>query len=186
MFGSKRGSVSIEALIATTVLIICLLIITLFLCNYVDMMKIEISASNMAHYLGYETSILPSDVVLANVIYHQRIREKVASMDKELSLSNNIDIDPSKSYYDPLVGEGVLRLSVTRDYGFFEGKSSVIYHFRNIFKGNLDHVGGYVYITNYGEKYHKKSCWHLYASKIPISVEEAIRKGYEACKNCGG
>lgn len=41
-----------------------------------------------------------------------------------------------------------------------------------------------VYITNYGEKFHKGDCFHLRKSKFAIPIEEAKEKGYEACKNC--
>ena len=41
-----------------------------------------------------------------------------------------------------------------------------------------------VYITNTGEKYHKGSCRYLSNSKIEIDLDEAIDKGYEACKVC--
>ena len=45
--------------------------------------------------------------------------------------------------------------------------------------------GGYtVYITNTGAKYHRGSCRWLYASKIPVSVGDAIARGYEPCKVC--
>jgi methylphosphotriester-DNA--protein-cysteine methyltransferase len=41
-----------------------------------------------------------------------------------------------------------------------------------------------VYITRTGEKYHKESCSSLKKSKIPITLEEAIKQGYEPCKRC--
>ncbi len=47
-----------------------------------------------------------------------------------------------------------------------------------------DPVTNEVYITNSGTKYHRGSCGHLKDSKISISKDEAIRKGYEPCKTC--
>lgn len=41
-----------------------------------------------------------------------------------------------------------------------------------------------VYITRTGEKYHEGWCSSLRRSKIPISLEDAIARGYEACKIC--
>lgn len=41
-----------------------------------------------------------------------------------------------------------------------------------------------VYITKSGEKYHKEGCKYLKYSKKEIKLEEAISRGYEACKVC--
>ena len=41
-----------------------------------------------------------------------------------------------------------------------------------------------VFITTYGKKYHKETCFHLRKSKFGILIDSAKEKGYEACKNC--
>lgn len=41
-----------------------------------------------------------------------------------------------------------------------------------------------VYITRTGECYHRGSCHHLRRSKIPITLREAVQRGYRPCKNC--
>lgn len=41
-----------------------------------------------------------------------------------------------------------------------------------------------VYITEYGEKYHRSSCQYLSKSKIKTTVKKAIASGYEPCKRC--
>ena len=41
-----------------------------------------------------------------------------------------------------------------------------------------------VYITKSGEKYHTASCRYLKYSKKEIKLEDAISRGYEACKVC--
>lgn len=43
-----------------------------------------------------------------------------------------------------------------------------------------------VYVGKSGNKYHKKSCHTLKGGGIPISLEDAIVQGREACKICGG
>jgi len=43
-----------------------------------------------------------------------------------------------------------------------------------------------VYTTNTGKKYHKDGCISLNRSKIPISLEDALNRGLEPCKVCGG
>lgn len=47
-------------------------------------------------------------------------------------------------------------------------------------------VGRTVYITNTGAKYHTGSCRHVKKSKIEISLDDAIARGYTACSVCGG
>lgn len=41
-----------------------------------------------------------------------------------------------------------------------------------------------VYITNTGSKYHRSGCRYLSKSKIPISLSDAISRGYGACSVC--
>ena len=41
-----------------------------------------------------------------------------------------------------------------------------------------------VYVTKTGKKYHDKNCVHLSKSSIAISLEDAVAKGFIACKNC--
>lgn len=41
-----------------------------------------------------------------------------------------------------------------------------------------------VYITNSGAKYHSDGCRYLAKSKKPISLSEALNKGYEPCSKC--
>ena len=43
-----------------------------------------------------------------------------------------------------------------------------------------------VYVTNYGNKYHRAGCRYLKKSQIPMSLSEAKRQGYTACSVCGG
>ena len=41
-----------------------------------------------------------------------------------------------------------------------------------------------VYITKTGKKYHRDGCSSLRSSKIPIKLEDAIKRGYEPCGRC--
>jgi micrococcal nuclease len=41
-----------------------------------------------------------------------------------------------------------------------------------------------VYVTNLGERYHREGCASLRRSKIPISLGDAVRSGYEPCGIC--
>ncbi len=42
-----------------------------------------------------------------------------------------------------------------------------------------------VYITRTGKKYHTGDCRYLSKSKIPVSLKEAIQRGYTPCLVCG-
>jgi micrococcal nuclease len=41
-----------------------------------------------------------------------------------------------------------------------------------------------VYVTNTGERYHREGCSSLRRSRIPISLGEAVRSGYDPCSIC--
>lgn len=41
-----------------------------------------------------------------------------------------------------------------------------------------------VFITKTGEKYHREDCQYLRQSKIEISLEAALKNGYEPCSVC--
>ena len=41
-----------------------------------------------------------------------------------------------------------------------------------------------VYVTHAGERYHREGCSSLRRSRIPISLEDAARSGYEPCSIC--
>lgn len=41
-----------------------------------------------------------------------------------------------------------------------------------------------VYITETGSKYHRSDCQYLWGSKIEITKQEAIKRGYTACSVC--
>ena len=41
-----------------------------------------------------------------------------------------------------------------------------------------------VYITKSGKKYHRANCQHARKNAQPISLQEALEKGYEPCKRC--
>ena len=41
-----------------------------------------------------------------------------------------------------------------------------------------------VFVTMSGTKYHRDGCRHLGATKIPLTLGEAVRRGYEPCAVC--
>lgn len=51
-------------------------------------------------------------------------------------------------------------------------------------KSHYDYSGPTVYITKTGAKYHSGACRCLSKSKIPISLKDAKRRGYDPCGIC--
>lgn len=47
-------------------------------------------------------------------------------------------------------------------------------------------IGRVVYIADTGKKYHSNGCRYLNKSKTEISYDDAVARGYTACKVCGG
>lgn len=41
-----------------------------------------------------------------------------------------------------------------------------------------------VFITKSGDKYHRDSCKFVAKTRIPITLEQALGRGYQACKVC--
>lgn len=41
-----------------------------------------------------------------------------------------------------------------------------------------------VFITKTGSKYHREGCSSLKKSKMPITLQEAVKLGYAPCKIC--
>ncbi len=41
-----------------------------------------------------------------------------------------------------------------------------------------------VYVTRSGKRYHRESCRHLSRSKIPMTLQEAKKRGYTPCGVC--
>ena len=41
-----------------------------------------------------------------------------------------------------------------------------------------------VYVTDYGDKYHRSSCQYLHSSKNAISLSTAVNRGYTPCSKC--
>ena len=45
-------------------------------------------------------------------------------------------------------------------------------------------IGSTVYVTKSGTKFHRDGCSSLSKSKIPISYEDAVARGFEPCGRC--
>lgn len=45
-------------------------------------------------------------------------------------------------------------------------------------------ISSVYYVTKTGTKYHRSGCAHLSKSKIPMSYDEIVAKGYKPCSKC--
>lgn len=62
--------------------------------------------------------------------------------------------------------------------------SEFSYKTNNYSNYNETDTSAIVYITEYGEKYHRSSCQYLSKSKIQTTVKKALQSGYEPCNIC--
>lgn len=69
----------------------------------------------------------------------------------------------------------------TKSYGAWSAKKTVT---AKKSAKRSSSTGSYVYITNTGKKYHVNGCRHLAKSKHKISLADAKKQGYTACKTC--
>lgn len=53
-----------------------------------------------------------------------------------------------------------------------------------VFAANADNGDTIVYITDYGDKYHRISCGSLWNSCTAITLESAVMRGYGRCARC--
>ncbi|GAB6106327.1 hypothetical protein [Fusibacter bizertensis] len=188
-YKGEKGSVSIEATIAFPIMMIIL--ITLFgtlISFYIDE-RVSWSVLNTRDEMSlYSMPFMGHDKIieafinttaiseLSEVILKRHIREK--------GIENLVQINDVQITFDA--------------YGF--AKLEINYNYKLLSLNKVQHiylplsasavsdgesiVEPMVYITTYGEKYHKASCFHLRKSKFGISLSKAEEKGYEACKNC--
>lgn len=188
-YKDEKGSASIEATIAFPILMIIL--ITLFgtlISFYVDE-RISWSAINTRDEMSlYGMPFMGHDKIieafvnttaiseLSEVILKRHIRAK--------GIENLIQINEVQIAFDAY---GFAALEIEYQYKLLS-LNKVQHIYLPLSAGAVSDgesmVEPKVYITTYGEKYHKPSCFHLRKSKFGISLSEAKEKGYEACKNC--
>lgn len=192
MLKKERGSVAIEAVLSISVLMI--LMVMLFgtlLSVYLD---------EESHWIAMQAT---EDMGLYAMpfIGHERIIQEAvnAFLLSELtviSLNHHIEAHG----LTPLIKLHPDTVVTFSDYGFAE--LTFKYRFKllaidseneivlpmsaAVTSDGNDFSDDLVFITTYGEKYHKATCFHLRKSKFGISLTSAIEKGYEACKNCHG
>lgn len=187
---SKAGSVSLEALIGIIIVLMTSLIIlgTLFTI-YIDdrlewgLLQMREDVSLYAIPFMAQENIVQKEsnaLVLRAIADHalfkatQRysIDKLVESNDKSFVRFNEYGIADFHMNYNYLIPS------------VFINKRKVLPLSAAFLKDGITLGDRIVYITTYGEKFHKKTCFHLRKSKFGIEMTLAKERGYDPCKNC--
>lgn len=186
----ERGSVAIEAVLSISIIMILLITLfgTLFTVylqeegHWIALQATEDMGIFAMPFMGHDRIIQESfnEYVLTELTV-MALKRHIEAHD----LSNLISVHP-----DTKVDFG--------DYGYAEltyvmqfnllaldsVKAIVVPISASVVSDGNNFSDNTVFITTYGEKYHKESCYHLRKSKFGMSLSMAIEKGYDACKNC--
>lgn len=189
-FDKSRGSVAIEALISTSItILICMIMLGTLLSIYVDerldwsllQTREEMRLVAMP-FMGHDRFIQRkvNETILGTITNHIVIKQfENYSINKLVKLHNT-----SSLTFDQF---GFAEYHMKYQYSFptiFRMKNKVIPITAGVITDGVNFKEAIVYITTYGEKFHKSDCFHLRKSKFAISIDLAKEKGYEACKNC--
>jgi hypothetical protein len=185
-----KGSLSIEAILSVSLmLIIMTLILGALISIYIDenmqwsvmQTKDDLSLAYMP-FIGHDQSALKivEQSVLTTIADH-RLNQNINSREMN-RLVSKVFVAPVEK--DQL---GFIALNISYKYimpSFVKKGEMIIPTVAAAFSDGVDFDSQTVYITTYGEKYHRPSCFHLRKSKFGIALSEAKIKGYDACKNC--
>ena len=187
---NEQGSVSVEAVLSISIVLI--LLITLFgtllsvyieeECHWVALQAIEDMGIYSMPFMGHAR------------IIQEEVNGIILSQLTGMALNRHVETHGLKT----LVSVHPETAVDFGDYGFAEltftvqfnlltldsVKTIVLPMSASVFSDGNNFADNLVFITTYGEKYHKETCYHLRKSKFGISLDLAIKKGYEACKNC--
>lgn len=195
---NKRGSFSAEGIICVFVFLVFMIFASMFLKTMWVQSVVDDALSGSAKIISVATPVdrygmigkIAFNMPLKN-IFIREIEENGYDLDflgideESLSLKYS-DFDKSDGlieitakYRTSLKIKGLENINNERHIVFsrvnFEMKFA-----------DADKLGNTVYITKTGARYHRANCRYLYKSKIPISEEEAKKRGYTPCKVCFG
>lgn len=185
-----KGSISVEAVLCFTVfMILCLMLTGTLLSVYLnellswDIMNTRESMSVITQpFMGHETTVQSTlnGLVMKQIAISEVNRQMVKS-----ETTPFIRIGDESSLRFNAFGIADLKVSVHYTVPSLIKSSEIIVPINALIAyDGINFNVPIVYITNYGEKFHKGDCFHLRKSKYAIPIEEAEERGYEACKNC--
>ncbi|HAS73190.1 MAG TPA: hypothetical protein DCS67_03500 [Clostridiales bacterium UBA8960] len=185
-----KGSVAIEALISTSIsIILCVVMLGTLLSIFVDE-RLEWSLLQTREdmrlyampFMGHDRFVQKeiNAGILESIINH--------TFDKQLmryDLSRLVRVSENTVLKFGPFAHAEYHLS----YGYtfptvFSNRQFILPISAAIVADGIDFNEAIVYISTYGEKFHKGDCFHLRKSKFAIEIGLAKEKGYDPCKNC--
>lgn len=185
----NKGSIAIESLLVMTLfLLIAIFSLGLIFGIYVDQ-QLEMAAEAVKE--DFEVSVLQTLSIVGSEPYAIVLEAGVNQLlSRELSrrhVGHLVNI--SQTFQSKLTDSGVFYWQIEYAYNFPTIKKHKLWTIPLAAPARGDGLkfeSSIVFITNYGEKYHLETCFHLRKSKYPIDIESAIEQGYGACKVCHG
>ncbi len=190
MSKSEKGSVTIEAVLSISIVLI--LLITLFgtllsvyleeECHWVALQATEDMGLYSMPFMGHSHIIQEAfnEIILSQLVV-MRLNRHIETHGLKTLVSVHSDTEVIFGEY------GFAELTFKARFNLLaldNVKTIVLPISATVFSDGHDFTDNLVFITTYGEKYHKETCFHLRKSKFGISLVSAVKKGYEACKNC--
>lgn len=187
---NNRGSVAIEAVLCISV--IMLLLITLFgtllsvyleeECHWVAIQATEDMGMLSMPFMGHDR-IIQEEV---NALLLSELSVMVLNRHIEThGLSTLISVRSETKVDFSEYGFAELNFKYRFNLLAIDSEKSIVLPLSaSVISDGQNFTDDLVFITTYGEKYHKATCFHLRKSKFGISLSLAKEKGYEACKNC--
>lgn len=183
----QRGSLTIEALLVMTMLL--LILFTTIGFAYAEHIEVEMMAemqatsSDMSVFMlvPLNTSEYPQKVVVTNLlnIWSQSQLQDAFKGDHLIT-----KINTSQSYLD---NEEIYMWHVTYEVALplLSLKKTAVLPVASVYDKRINQTNDLtLYITRTGECYHLETCYHLRQSKIKTTKSEAIENGYRPCKVC--
>lgn len=180
---NEKASIALEAVISFSLaLLIVFSGLGTLLSIYVDT-QIEWAVKNVSDELKWAQEMMHDQTNLTKLIIEERLKKRLIDQ-RLISLVTHMTVARSLNVF-PKVDQW----NISYEYTFLSLKKTgeVSYFFTSGMPDDgLSLNSATVFITNYGEKYHIETCFHLRKSKYPIDLIAAQEQGYDACKNCHG
>lgn len=177
----EKGSITLEAVIVISVLIVvAFLLFGLFHSRSIDQ-TIQWKMTEVAD----EVALLPVESSENHLLADPLLRARLAQKLKDEGVQNSVKI---KTTFKSKMMEGDALLWVVHyEYTFLsplKGNQWAIPVKLNGGGDDIDYEDEIVFVTKYGEKYHRAGCRYLWNSQFIRSRQWAEETQYDPCKVC--
>lgn len=114
----------------------------------------------------------PPVIIYMNTETTSEVETAYAAEESTALLSEDVSADESKDYEN----EDINIIGKTEKFNETESVQNT--------PSTDERVSAEYYVTKSGTKYHRDGCTYLSKSKIPMSYEEIVAKGYKPCSRC--